>query len=92
MQYSCFATWLSRSFRRPINRLEAISADSALVESVRMAATNTVGMVEETDVMVKVSKEVAEDVAVAVAVVVENDHKEEEDEEPVVEAAEAPLP
>ena len=57
-----------------------------------MAATNTVGMVEEADVMVKVSKEVAEDVAVAVAVVVENDHKEEEDEEPVVEAAEAPLP
>ena len=35
-----------KHFRRPINRPETVSADSALVDLVQMAATNTVGMVE----------------------------------------------
>ena len=94
MQYICFATWSSRSFRRPINRPEAVSADSALVDSLQMAATNAVEMLEGDAVTVEVTKDVAKDVAedVAVAVVVEDDHKEEEDEETVVEAVEALLP
>ena len=55
-----------------------------------MVATNTVGMVEEGPVTVEVAKEVAADMDVAV--MVEEEHKEEEDEEPVAEAVEAPLP
>ena len=45
-----------------------------LVDSVRMAATNTVRLVEKAVVTVEVSKEVSENVAVAM--VVEEDHKE----------------
>ena len=78
MQYICFATWSSRSFRRPINRPEAVSAEKVLVDSVRMAATNTVRMVEEVAVTVGVANEVDENVSVSV--VVEEEHKEEEDE------------
>ena len=60
------------------------------MDSVRMAATNTVGMVEEVAVTVEVAEEVAEDMAVAV--VVEEDHNEKEDEEPVAEALDDLLP